>query len=206
MLRGPGPSGPISSSGRGACTTRTGLRAGGRAVFPADFMLVGSTNPCPCGHHGCPDGRCSCPPQAISRYRGKLSGPLLDRFDLVVEVPALDAATLSAMAPGESSSEVRRRVVAAHRRQVERGEGGAVRCNARLDAAELKRWAEPGGDGRRLLLAAVDRMGLSARGFDRVRRVARTLADLDGAAAIGSGHVAEALQYRHRATGGVDFG
>jgi magnesium chelatase family protein len=177
--------------------TITVVRLHAAATLPASFTLVASMNPCPCGHHGQPDGRCGCSPMQIQRYRSKLSGPLLDRFDLVVDVPPVDPEALARMEPGEASASVRRRVVDARRRQRQRfGERGPS-CNARMGPRDLARHAVIDRKGRRMLLAACDRLGLSARGFDRVRRVARTLADLDGNAAIEPQHVAEALQYRH---------
>jgi magnesium chelatase family protein len=133
----------------------------------------------------------------VARYRAKLSGPLLDRFDLVVEVPPLDTAALAGSSPGEPSARVRDRVTAARAVQRQRFAPDGAACNARMNPGELKRHAELDAEGRRLLLAAVDRLGLSARGYERVRRVARTLADLDGAAEIRPAHVAEGLQYRH---------
>jgi len=174
----------------------TVVRVHGAATFLASFALVASMNPCPCGHHGTPGGRCSCGPAEIRRYRARLSGPLLDRFDLVVEVPPLDLASLGHGAPGEGSPAVRTRVIEARTRQLERfGPGGAT-CNARMTPGELARFAGLGVEGQRLLLLACDRLGLSARVFDRVRRVARTIADLEGQAEILARHVAEALQYR----------
>ena len=131
----------------------------------------------------------------MRRYRGKLSGPLLDRFDLFVDVPAVDLKSL-ADAPGECSEAVRVRVIAAREVQRERFAGDGSRTNAQMRPAELNRHARLTLEPRRLLLAACDRLGLSARGFDRVRRVARTLADLEGSAAIEPHHVAEAVQYR----------
>ena len=156
-----------------------------------------STQGCPCGYHGSPDGRCRCTPNEVRRYLSKISGPLLDRFDLVIEVPAVDLNALATTSRGESSSEVQKRVVAARQRQQERfGAKGPV-SNARMQPADLERFAPLGTEARRLLLAACDRLGLSARAFDRVRRVARTIADLDCADSIGAHHVAEAVQYRH---------
>ena len=174
----------------------TVVRVHGAATFLASFTLVASMNPCPCGHHGAPGGRCSCGPAEIRRYRARLSGPLLDRFDLVVDVPPLDLAALGGGTAGESSRAVCARVVEARRRQRERfGPTGAT-CNARMTPGELQRFAGLGADGRRLLLIACDRLGLSARVYDRVRRVARTIADLEGRSEIEARHVAEALQYR----------
>jgi magnesium chelatase family protein len=176
--------------------TITVVRVNASATFPSRFMLVASMNPCPCGNHGSPLGRCGCTPLEIRRYLGKLSGPLIDRFDIVVEVPPVELAALSSPARGEPSSVVRARVVAARDRQRERfGESGPT-CNARMGPSDLDRFAPLHPASRRVLLDACERMGLSARGYDRVRRVARTLADLDGVEAIEPRHVAEAVQYR----------
>jgi magnesium chelatase family protein len=180
----------------------TVVRMAATSTFPAEFTLVASTNPCPCGHFGRPDGRCSCTPPMIARYRAKLSGPLLDRFDLVAQVPPVDAELLAGSGAGESSAVVRRRVVKARQLQRERfGADGPI-CNGRMGPSELNRHARLGRECRRLLTAACDRLGLSARGFDRVRRVARTLADLDGEEELMPQHVAEALQYRHEENAG----
>jgi magnesium chelatase family protein len=176
--------------------TITVVRIHASATFPSRFMLVASMNPCPCGHHGSPAGRCKCTPLEIRRYLAKLSGPLIDRFDIVVEVPPVELAALSSPARGEASAVVRGRVVAARDRQRERfGESGPT-CNARMGPGDLDRFAALAPVARRVLLEACERMGLSARGFDRVRRVARTLADLEISEAIGPQHVAEAVQYR----------
>jgi magnesium chelatase family protein len=181
----------------------TVVRVHGAVTFPAGFSLVASMNPCPCGHHGSRDGRCGCTPHEIRRYRGRLSGPLLDRFDLMVDVPALDLASLGRSSSGEESAPVRCRVVQARARQRDRRGATGPTCNARMGPRELDRFAALGADGRRMLLAAGSRLGLSARGFERVRRVSRTLADLEGAEAIRAEHVAEALQYRHPELPGV---
>jgi magnesium chelatase family protein len=172
------------------------VRLHARAVFPACFMLVASMNPCPCGWHGDPRSRCRCTPNEVRRYQAKLSGPLLDRFDLAVEVPAVDPADLSSAAMGEASSIVRNRVHAARGRQRSRfGPGGPV-SNARMGRGELERYASLAREPKRLLIDACRRLGLTARGYDRVRRVARTLADLDASEEILDRHVAEAVQYR----------
>lgn len=171
-------------------------RVRGTTTFPARFALVAAMNPCPCGHHGSPDGRCTCSPREVHRYLAKLSGPLLDRFDLVVDVPPVDVGSLGGSAAGEDSRTVRARVEAARARQAGREARGGPTTNAELGTEGLSRWAEPDGRGRALLVAACRRMGLSARGYDRARRVARTLADLDGSDRVGADHVAEAVQFR----------
>jgi magnesium chelatase family protein len=177
--------------------TLTVVRLHAAATFPAAFCLVASMNPCRCGYQGSPEGRCSCTPNEVRRYRAKLSGPLLDRFDLTCEVPPLDARALGAMRAGESSQEVRRRVVEARRRQRCRFGRRGPTANAGMGPRELERFAQLGDEAQGLLLAACERLGVTARGFDRVRRVARTVADLEGADEIATRHVAEGLQYRH---------
>jgi magnesium chelatase family protein len=177
----------------------TVVRMAATAKFPAEFMLIASTNPCPCGHHGSPDGRCSCTPPMINRYRIKLSGPLLDRFDLMAEVPAVDVELLAVRTEEESSAAVRSRVIEARRRQRRRYGANGPGCNARMRPPDLDRFAPLDSACRKLVTVACDRLGLSARGFDRIRRVARTVADLEGSLKLEPRHVAEAMQYRRRA-------
>ena len=171
-------------------------RAARTAVFPARFVLVGAMNPCPCGFATDPLRECRCTPQQVARYRGRLSGPLRDRLDLTVEVPALPVASLTAAAGGEPSSAVRARVIAARHRQsralCERPDSHECGADAGADGAHCPLDAQ----AARLLDLAVGRMSLSARGYDRVRKVARTIADLAGAGRIGADHIAEALQFR----------
>jgi magnesium chelatase family protein len=174
----------------------TVVRIRARATFPARFALVGSMNPCPCGHRGGRPGRCRCSPQEVRRYTAKLSGPMIDRFDLVVEVPPVDPEKLIRRGAGEPSAAVRERVVEARERQVRRFGTRGVACNARMGESDLQSHADPGAAGRKLLVEACSRLGLSARGFGRVRRVARTLADLEGVKEIEERHLAEAIMYR----------
>jgi magnesium chelatase family protein len=171
-------------------------RAARTATFPARFMLVGAMNPCPCGFLGDEARECRCTPQQVARYRSRLSGPLRDRLDLTIDVPALPPTFLGSSSAGEPSSSVRPRVIAARARQRERYASQSVRTNAELSAALIGRHCAIDHSGMRLLIAAVSRLALSARAFDRVRKVARTIADLAGEAAISSDHLAEALQYR----------
>jgi magnesium chelatase family protein len=168
-------------------------RARGVGQFPARFQLVGAANPC---RRGCPSlDRCLCTPAERERYLGRLSGPLLDRIDLHVELPALAATDLGPVAP-EGSAAVRARVLAARDRQRRRYRGSRVRVNAEVGAREVRRVCAVPPEAERLLAAAMARLGLSARGHDRVLKVARTIADLDGRDGITAGDCAEAIQYR----------
>jgi len=168
-------------------------RAARQAEFPACFQLIAAMNPCPCGWAGDPSGRCRCSGEQIARYGGRISGPLLDRIDLIVEVPRVAPAELRADAPrGESSADVRRRVLAARVRQAARG----ATTNARLPPSDLARLAVLDTPTRDLLERAMERLQLSARAAQRILRVARTIADLAGTERIGAAHMAEAIGYR----------
>jgi magnesium chelatase family protein len=176
--------------------TVTVARAARTVVFPARFMLVGAMNPCPCGFLGDTVRVCRCTPVQISSYHDRLSGPLRDRLDLTVDVPALPPEALGSVEPGESSAAVRARVAVARARQSTRYEADRVRTNAELTARLMPAHAQPNPAGLRVLSKAVSRLGLSARGYDRIRKVARTIADLEGRDNIGADEVAEALQFR----------
>ena len=171
-------------------------RAARTAVFPARFMLVGAMNPCPCGFAGDPSRECRCTPQQAIKYRGRLSGPLRDRLDLTVEVPALDPSALDVAVGGESSAVVRARIVAARDRQRARYGESAATTNAALTPALLRAHTPLDARCARVLTTAARRMALSVRAYDRVRKVARTIADLAGEERIAADHVAEALQFR----------
>jgi magnesium chelatase family protein len=171
-------------------------RAARTAVFPARFVLVAAMNPCPCGFAGDPVHPCRCTPLQTERYRGRLSGPLRDRLDITVEVPALPPASLGAAQPGESSETVRARVVSARERQELRYAAHGIRTNRELTPRLIAAHCPLDDGAARLLERAVSSLGLSARGYDRVRKVARTIADLGGEEGVRADHVAEALQFR----------
>ena len=171
-------------------------RAARTAIFPARFVLVGAMNPCPCGFAGDSVRECRCTPQQVLRYASRLSGPLRDRFDLTVDVPALPPHLLGEAPGGEPSSAVRARVVAARARQQVRYAEDAVGANAGLTPSLLAQHCRLDRAGLRLLHRAVQKLALSVRGYDRVRKVARTIADLAAADDIAAEHVAEALQFR----------
>lgn len=174
-------------------------RAQGTVTFPANFMLVGAMNPCPCGFLGDPTRECTCSPTTIARYQKRLSGPLLDRIDIHVEVPRVEYEKLTDRRIGERSAEVRARVLAARDRQMRRFASlPRVSCNADMGPAEVRQFCEVEPAAEPLLKAAMQRLQLSARAFHRILKLARTIVDLAGSDGIAAPHLAEALQYRPR--------
>ena len=167
-------------------------RAARRADFQAQFQLVAAMNPCPCGYLGHYNGKCRCTPDQVARYRGKISGPLLDRIDLLFEVPAVPQDDLLKQADGEPSATIRARVEAARQRQLAR----QGKPNALLSVSEIDVHCAPDAQGEALLRQAISRLDLSARAYHRILKVARSIADLADASALGSEHIAEAVQYR----------
>lgn len=167
-------------------------RAARQADFPARFQLVAAMNPCPCGYLGHPNNKCRCTPDQVARYCARISGPLLDRIDLQIEVPALPESELTAAASGEPSAVVRARVEAARQRQIQR----QGKANFLLNTAEIDTLCAPDRAGLNLLKQAISRLSLSARAYHRILKVARTIADLAGETAILTPHIAEAVQYR----------
>jgi magnesium chelatase family protein len=165
-------------------------------TFPASFILVAAMNPCPCGYLGDAKRPCKCAPMQVERYLGRISGPLLDRIDMHVEVPAVPFQELSAQADGTSSAQMRQQVERARAAQRERFGPGGQRLNGRMTSRQLRKYCALDEEGKGLLRQAMDELGLSARAHDRILRVARTVADLEGSAAIRPGHVVEAIGYR----------
>ncbi len=166
-------------------------------TYPSRFMLVAAMNPCPCGFFGDPRNECTCSPMIVQRYRARISGPLLDRIDIHVEVPAVKFENLSSLAEGESSEVVRRRGQKAREVQLERFQGkNGIYANAHMTSHHLKEYCQLPTEGMSLVRTAIDRLGLSARAYDRILKVSRTIADLEGFDSIQPAHVAEAIQYR----------
>ena len=171
-------------------------RVAGTVTYPSCFMLVCAMNPCKCGWYGHPSGRCRCTERDVRRYHSKISGPLLDRIDLIVEVPALDYEELSRRSSAERSADIKKRVNAAREIQRRRFGGDGTMCNAHIGSREMSEICALDAEGEALMHAAFDSMRLSARSYDRILRVARTIADLDGQKNISAEHIAEAIQYR----------
>lgn len=171
-------------------------RARATLSYPARFMLVASMNPCPCGHLNDPGRACTCAPPQVQRYLSKVSGPLMDRIDLHVEVAPVPFDELNRKAPGESSRDVRARVVAARAVQAERLAGSSAHCNAQMSSPQVRMHCALDQAGQNLMRMALDRLGLSARAYDRILKVARTIADLGGSERVGTEHLSEAIQYR----------
>lgn len=174
----------------------TVTRTSGRVTFPSKFMLICAMNPCKCGYYGSKVKKCTCKKEDIKRYLSKISGPLLDRIDIQVEMPAVQFAELSEKSGGETSDAVRQRVIAARNTASARFAGENILCNSQMNTRQIRRWCELDENGQMILEKSFNSMGMSARGYDRILRVARTIADLDGCEKISAAHIAEAIQLR----------
>jgi magnesium chelatase family protein len=173
-------------------------RAQGTITYPANFMLVAAMNPCPCGFYSDPVRECTCSATAIARYQKRISGPLLDRIDIHVEVPRVDYEKLAEKRNAETSETIRKRVQDARSRQLERFAGTHITCNTEMGPTEVRDFCQTDPSGEKLLKAAMQQLHLSARAYHRVLKLARTIADLAESEVILANHVAEAIQYRPR--------
>jgi len=171
-------------------------RAAMSLTFPSRFMLAAAMNPCPCGFFNDPSRECTCTPPVIQRYVSKISGPLLDRIDIHIDMPAVKYSELRQSSGGESSEVIRERVMKARERQLQRFQGEKIYCNAQMSPRQLRKYCNISADCDRLLESAMTRLGLSARAHDRILKVSRTIADLEGTESISSAHISEAIQYR----------
>jgi len=171
-------------------------RAFSSSTFPADFMLIAALNPCPCGYRGDPRRRCQCSVPQVERYMNKISGPLIDRIDIHIEVPPVPFRELRSQREGTSSESMRTQVLAAHRRQQERFAGSSTGVNARMRHKEVRKHCRLDASGEALLKQAMRELGLSARAHDKVLRVSRTIADLAGEEELQTAHISEAIGYR----------
>lgn len=176
--------------------TITVTRASGTVTYPSNIILAAAMNPCPCGYYGHPTKACTCSQNAVHKYLNKISGPLLDRIDLHIEVPAVDYKSLSDKAPGETSASIRERVTRARKLQIERYRGTGVTCNAQLTPSLLRKHCVLTDEANAYLSRSFDAMGLSARAYDRILKVARTVADLAGEEVIQKEHIGTALRFR----------
>jgi magnesium chelatase family protein len=175
-------------------------RSAGSLTYPANFTLIGSMNPCPCGYYGDPVKECTCSVSMVKNYQKKISGPLMDRIDIHVEVPRVPFEKLSSQRTGEPSATVRERVEAARAVQRERFKDISLQTNSDMGPAEIRQFCPLDQTGTNLIKAAMQQMQLSARAYHRILKLARTIADLAGSEAIQTPHIAEAIQYRPRRT------
>ncbi len=171
-------------------------RVNASVTYPCSAMVVCAMNPCPCGYYGHPKRKCTCPEGAAKRYLAKISGPMLDRIDIHIEVPPVDFEKLSAKTPGECSADIKKRVNAARKIQQARLEGTGISCNAKMDSAMTKKYCNPTPEAMKMLERVFEKLDLSARAYDKVLRVSRTIADLEGSENIEASHIAQAVQFR----------
>lgn len=176
--------------------TVTISRAAASLTYPCSIMLIAAMNPCPCGYYGHPNHKCTCSEAAVSRYLSRVSGPMLDRIDLQIEVPPVNFDELSSKIKDESSADIKKRVDRARKIQNDRYRDTDITCNARLDSSLIKKYCILSEDAEAVLKSAFDDLGMSARAYDRILKVARTVADLDNSENITSGHIAEAICFR----------